>query len=704
LFEKISSKNKTKYFPASIEQAVSQFRNKSNVVLHLNGFINNITESNLNNFFKLTSLSYLTETIKNSSWYEQLKTDINVSDVILFIGFSLENDLDIKRLFFSDSSIKAKTIFIISEKESELVISKLSRYGATLSCGILGLLHIFDSIPAITKSKEIDMPFLCFKEIISSNEITEKITDEDVFKLLFYGNINDEFLNISSIANDNRYVIRRNKINNIIDSIGKHHIPLVHSDLGNGKTILLYELGKELSRNGYRVFLFSKPMQTFNEELDKLTKEKGKMVILIDRYFKYFSSVKKMFKLLGCIDICFVLSERSSIVDYSFYELNELMEDDIDEFDINRLEGQDVDGFIELLNCYHFWGSRSDLSPEGKTELFISKYKKQIRLFLIDLLKSDDIKRRIQSLIENFKSDEKSYRFFILLIINDIINNNANSDIDDILSLLNYDFDISYMKYNIDYKDLLDISTGRILLKSSILSQTLIESLENDDTLVTTIILSMKNAAREQTTFAKSYIRDITLFSNLESIFRNKSLHRRNIVKVYEVAKGLDICKSNPYFWVQYAIAMITLNELDLAETYIENAYTYAKQRGSFDPFQIDNQYSRLLMERCTNSRMKDHFRILTRVQELITSPKAISDQRYYPYRVAMKYFDYYKLYFGELDLGQKYQFINYCEKMYTYAKQTLAITISDRSHKKIEDFLRTITIVIQKEDPKFFA
>jgi hypothetical protein len=412
-----------------------------------------------------------------------------------------------------------------------------------------------------------------------------------------------------------------------------------------------------------------------------------------------------MFKLLSCIDICFVLSERSSIVDYSLYELNELVEDDIDEFDINRLESQDIDGFIELLNYYHFWGSKSDLSPEGKIELFISKYKKQIRFFLIDLLNSDDIKSRILNLIETFKSDEKSYRFFILLIVNDIINN-TNSDIDDILSLLNYNFDISYMKYDVNYKDLLDISSGKILLKSSILSQTLIESLENDDTLVTTIILSMKNAAREQTTFAKSYIRDITLFSNLESIFRNKSLHRRNIVKVYEIAKELDVCKSNPYFWVQYAIAMITLNELDLAETYIDNAYTYAKQRGDFDPFQIDNQYSRLLMERCTNPRIKakDHFRILTRVQELITSPKAINDQRYYPYRVARKYFDYYKLYFNELDPGQKRQFINYCEKMYIYAEQTLAITISDRSHKKIEDFLRTITIVIQKENPGFFS
>lgn len=553
-------------------------------------------------------------------------------------------------------------------------------------------------IPAI-KKKEVSLDVLqCFSPIKFQDDFKQSIRDSDTFNLLFYGKLRSDILSIVTAGKLKDYALNRRELELALSAIESGESLIVHSDMGNGKSIFLYQLGLLLSKAGFNVFIFQRPYQSIDEELEIITKQSEKTVILIDRYYQYFAITKKMLK-IGSPDLIFVLAERSALFDISIGTIESILTTAHEEIDLNIIHNQDINNFIELINKYNFWGNYAKYTDEEKSSLFINKHKKQFRLFLLDVLRSEDMKSRINSLINIFSKNEHAFKLFILLLVTDIIG--ISTSVDNLIELLGYDIDISQMRLNADYREILDFRTGEVFLKSSILSQSMIELLENNDLLLPTIFTAAKNASKKQSTLAKNFIKQITIFSNLEAIFRNKTLHRINIVNFYQLAKEFQACANNPYFWVQYSIAMITLDDLNQADVYIRNAYAIADKKQDFDKTQIDNQYSRLLMEKCIRENCADHYDLFKKVHDIISHPRSLEDNKYYPFRVATRYYDYYQKYFSKLDINQKKTFVNSCQFMYRAAYITLDYTTSGNSQKKIKDFISAMEVLFKFSDIK---
>ena len=91
----------------------TQATNIKDGVVHLNGFIDDITEDNLDNSTKLTSSSYTDTNFLDSSWKTEFDIDLEHSKAVFFIGFSLNYDLDLKRIIASNKEYKKKIFFII---------------------------------------------------------------------------------------------------------------------------------------------------------------------------------------------------------------------------------------------------------------------------------------------------------------------------------------------------------------------------------------------------------------------------------------------------------------------------------------------------------------------------------------------------------------------------------------------------------------
>jgi len=693
LFEKTAAKNGQSFVPVSIEQNISGYKDKSKLVIHINGSIGNVNPKNMENYFKLTSQSYLVDTIRQSTWYEQLKADIAIADEIFFLGFSLDNDLDIKRLIFIDEVCKRKVTFIVWDKEPQLSIQKLSRYGQVFPCGIQKFAETLANINAIRKPELTPNAFQCFEAVNFVDTINKPIKDSDTFDLLFYGKLSLDILSQTIQAGTFVYALFRKEATEVVEAIKQGKYPIIHADMGNGKTIFIYQVALMLSKAGYNVFTFKRPYQTIDEEIDAIMKLPGKTIVIIDRYYLFFSTTRRLLA-LGTPDIQFILTERSSIFDISISRIEEATSIEHYDIDLNKIDLIDVPHFVALITKYNFWGDKSKLTSDEKQALFESKYRRQIRLFLLDVLRSEDIRKRIGNLIGIFSANENAFKLFVLLLVSDIIGLNAS--IDDLFDLLGYSIDISQLRLDSNYREILDFGSGEVFLKSSILSQSMIELLEDNDVLLATIKIAARNASLMKSTLSQNFIKELSIFSNLEAIFRNKALHRRNIVSFYEIAKEFEQCKGNPHFWVQYAIAMISLDDLNLADVYIRNAYSIAQGMTSFDVTQIDNQYSRLLMEKCIREDRTDHYDILLKVHGLISSPRSLRDNKYYPYRVARKYYDYYEKYYGKLDINQKRNFISLCEVMHRSAENTLRRTTSEISRKKICDFIYNIEIVLK--------
>ena len=126
---------------------------------------------------------------------------------------------------------------------------------------------------------------------------------------------------------------------------------------------------------------------------------------------------------------------------------------------------------------------------------------------------------------------------------------------------------------------------------------------------------------------------ELTRFANLERIppISGKRIALQNF---YEELKSIPSIRDDPLFWLQYAMARLSLGELDLARRYFEQSYSIA-DRKKFDTYQIDNHYCRLLLREAEETTDPDiaYQKVDTTIQTL--KRQVQRENRHYPYRSA---------------------------------------------------------------------
>ncbi|MEJ2379424.1 MAG: hypothetical protein P8Y71_29900, partial [Pseudolabrys sp.] len=113
-----------------------------------------------------------------------------------------------------------------------------------------------------------------------------------------------------------------------------------------------------------------------------------------------------------------------------------------------------------------------------------------------------------------------------------------------------------------------------------------------------------------------------------------------HLVSYYERIKNFEGCARNPFFWLQYAIARISIDDYPLAEQYLDTAYALASRFTWFDTYQLDNTKARLLLQRTIHDRppIADAFSDFVKASQIINTQMRERRHGYYPYRVATLY------------------------------------------------------------------
>ena len=115
-----------------------------NICFHINGSIQNLTKSELNTSFKLSDYSYNTNLFVNNQWGNLFKLDLKTYSTIIFIGFSMKYDLDIKRIV--NKINKDKIIFVVNENEPDVNQKFLSKYGSVEPIGLDGFMNAVNNV------------------------------------------------------------------------------------------------------------------------------------------------------------------------------------------------------------------------------------------------------------------------------------------------------------------------------------------------------------------------------------------------------------------------------------------------------------------------------------------------------------------------------------------------------------------------------
>ncbi len=204
-------------------------------------------------------------------------------------------------------------------------------------------------------------------------------------------------------------------------------------------------------------------------------------------------------------------------------------------------------------------------------------------------------------------------------------------------------------------REVIDASSGRIRLRSSVAGQYILTNFADPNTLVS-VLTKMAKAADANARNSKFYfevLKDLTKFNGLQYIFPEKD-RRKAFIRYYESIKDLYNTRKHPLFWLQYAIACTLFEEFDRAEKYFATAYALAEARDNFDSFQIDNHYARFLLMRAIATKDESNCMKSFRGARKLIFEQVQTERRHYPFRVATNLAEFFDTFVAVLSAAHK--------------------------------------------------
>lgn len=213
--------------------------NKDKMVMHLNGFIGDLKDDELPGSFKLSHLSYNNTTFFDTSWYSYLIDELHSAKVIFIIGLSFSSDLDIRRLVAS-SELKDKILFIERPDISNSSRKFMEKYGRVLLCGVQRFFEDMSQITIDDENEKKEVYYKSFKKASRYDNAIEPV-DKNVHELFTKGKEMDELYNKDE---KRRYkaLVNRDKVMEVVEGLKGGKSFIIHSDLGNGKSIFVNQV------------------------------------------------------------------------------------------------------------------------------------------------------------------------------------------------------------------------------------------------------------------------------------------------------------------------------------------------------------------------------------------------------------------------------------------------------------------------------
>jgi hypothetical protein len=638
----------------------SVYDDKAKLCVHLNGFIENLNYKTLLNEFKLTNTSYLTEDFVKSKWVRQFRSDLTLCKAIIFIGFSMDYDLDISRIInHTNPDIYNKVFFITHEQSTSLQVRRLERFGQVFPINLSGFTKKLIEEKKLFKPTPLKfIPLLSFKKTEQHRNPPATINNSDVDDLLVKGIIRESFVNYSiNQPEDYKYIIRRDKLSEVIDNIATNDF-IIHSDLGNGKTLFIESLKYLLDKKGYPVFKYINYSARTLQEIDEICKKHQDAIFIVDNFRQNKDIVEQIVQ-YRTQKQRIILTERTNIYE-STQSIEEMLLDPLS-ISLNRLSDSEIKEIIGLINKYGFWQDKIGFDTYKKEEYIKDTLKSSLKYVLLDIIKSTEIIGRYKTLIHSLKEQKGYYDAVLYLLISNFFN--FNNDVDGFLysidsKLLN---NPNFIK-NPVIKELIDFKANEFNLKSSILSEVLLKQISQPDTiisLITDVFLRLDQQILNQT--VKSQLISLMLCSNLQKLVGNENIDA--IIRFYQNIERANYCKDNLDYWLQFSIAKIVLSDFDAADRYIENAKTLAKKIGYKKTYRLDHHKARIQIEQiCTNKDTPTKaMEVLDQVQMVLAFPPSRELAKHYPFKVAQKYKVFYSIYFSELKPDDQKTFLDYC-------------------------------------------
>lgn len=668
LIEKVCEDCGSKVKGYSIDADIRKV-NKDKMVMHLNGYIGDLKDNVLPESFKLTHLSYNNTSFFNTPWYSYLIDEIHSAKVVFIIGLSFSSDLDIRRIV-SNSELKEKIFFV---ERADLSVSNrkfLDKYGRVLLCGVKKFMEDLDTVKIEEEKKQVY--FKSFKKAIRYKNSTE-IEDKNVYELFFKGKEVDELYSKDE-KRQYKALVNREKVIDVVDGLRKGKSYIIHSDLGNGKSIFVNQI-IDLCSDMEFYFIRQVLNPKILPEIRNLCSDEKVKVIVCDPVNLFIDNLKK-FVDFDLANIRFLFIARSSMYDNYYNNIFDLIDNMkntqfANSICLDELTENELIDLNRVISTYGFYGDIAGESNEKKLDYLKNKCNSRFQSILLYLFESMHIIERFVDDIGNLREKRDLRRILILSFVSSILE--LGLGIEDYRMLLQIDDIERVIKRSNNCGELIDIERGEIAVKSSIIAKELMmktEVFSKDEVFeVLTIVMQKLDDLYLGSEKYKNAMINLVSCSYISYVFGFK-MDSGKLIEYYEKAKELKFCKNNLFFWEQYAIVCVNLNQFDRAERYFKTAYSLAKSKGKmFSAYQIDNHFARYLLENQLYYRKSENsLEVFLEAHRLLNKNSEVEknkrNSRYYKFRVARAYKDYYDVFACKYSSEDKDIFIRRCQEM----------------------------------------
>lgn len=583
-------------------------------IVHLNGYIQGVTVEKFYEEFKITNSSYLKSGFLESSWSGQFVGDINKCKAIIFVGYSMKYDLELQKIMHE--KIKEKAIFIDREKISEEQKYIFSKYGKLYQIELHGFAEEIRKINKTYSTPDFPKGLLSLEELYIENYKIGKVSPNDVINLLVYGKCNKY-----DFKKEDYYLERRILLDKVKEDIKHSKICLIHSHLGNGKSIAQFYLASRLI-DDYRVYLV-RTLDDIQEDIEILKNRKSCInIIIVDDYDMQMSLFRELsYDFPDNIKV--IATCRTTMSDVLLDKLISsygILYDDISVENIEIINFDEQNELIRLFDKYNLWGSKAGYSARQKKDLIKKEYRNRLSSIFYMLLDSKVIIDKVKSIM-TVANNENVKRFLFAQAICDIGNFKLRGYEIAFISGVDYS-EIEKASMNKEFREVFVRTTEDIEVRSSIFYQYMIKEKSDYNLLANILNYMYGHLAKLENIESDMVRRKLISRSTLIEIFggkmNNKEWRQRD-QEIYKFYSGIqNYAKLNPFFWLQYAITALNLGYYTDAKIYFDNAYSYAGELDGFDSFQLDTHYARFLLEKMLRDNGRLNFEIFTKAHRLL--------------------------------------------------------------------------------------
>lgn len=573
-------------------------------LVHIYG---NITRSSANEFkqtFLLTERQRDNSPFFTSAWMRRFHDDILTASSIVFVGFSL-TDVDIRRLLGSvPSTVSSKIHFIARNSTKRPVLNRMKRFGIVHTIGVDGFathLGVKRAGAPVKYHHEIP-PYL--RELAFNPQVEAHISSRDVDNLIVSGDISIEKIAESDIVGSaSSYTMQRNPLayERAFKNSSSSKPILVHGDIGNGKTIFAYQVGYYFSQRDYRVFRVQREPENVGDILAFLQSSIEKTLIIFDDLM-HFKTLPSSIIRMNHPNLVVLATVRTIVLETSSERVRTYLGGATAiEVDLNTPLRPETINWVRYLDTNGLWGQKADLTPNEKLSLVEHDCGRQLRDLVLSLYKTGSLHNKVEQLLINSQElDDKTKALIAISALLSYADLEQSSQFIVLSDLVSYSGALEEFRSALREKELsslIRIDTVDVIVRSPALAQFLLSRIFSLDALLSIVTESLKR-------LDKFYVDEME-FLNLGRALLKFSLYgglinakhdNKLIEKFYDNCRTLSFASGDPLFWVQRSICNMHNKQFDVSYRFVETAYSLARKRNGFDPYQIETHHARLML------------------------------------------------------------------------------------------------------------